>query len=121
LFGRFMRLREDDLPQGPSEDLPPREAILEHVLALIELIGGPDMTGAADKAIVGDLKITGSDDVDFLDALEEQYGIDLQPFVDARTVRWKRWFWTSRGASGITPRELAEEIRRLLVLREGRQ
>lgn len=107
-------------PVRPDRDIhPTTDTVLSHVLALLNYIGGIKEAGAADQGIVGELRITGSDGIDLLEMLEEDYGIDLRPFIDARTERRKGRFRTYSVTRDTTPRELAAEIERLLRERRG--
>ena len=90
------------------------DAVLHQVLQVADEFAGRRTAGDADKLIGGDYGITGWDSIEFLERLEEHYGVDLRPFVDARATVRKGWFRTRTIFGDATPRELAEHISGLL-------
>jgi hypothetical protein len=98
-------------PEGPASE----KAILDHVLAIIGFLRGREVgPAAADEGIAADLGIAGMDSFELVYQLEEDYGVDLHPFLDARTEWRKGWFRRYPVTADATPREFAQEIARQL-------
>jgi hypothetical protein len=94
-------------------DLAP-DAILEHLLDLLPEYSGCRLPDGADKLIGAEHGVTGWDCIELLEQVEEEYGVDLRPFVDARSTKRKGWFRTYTIGGDATPRELATHIASLL-------
>jgi hypothetical protein len=90
------------------------DAILEHVLSLLEKYGGKRVPAGAEKLMGAEHGVTGWDSIYVLEDLEQAYGVDLRPFADARATKRKGWFRTHTISGDATPRELAEHIAHLL-------
>jgi hypothetical protein len=88
--------------------------ILEHVLKLIHHQSGRRIPDGADNLIGDEHGVTGSDSIELLEKLEEHYGVDLRPFMDARATTRKGWFRTYTIGGDTTARELADHIALLL-------
>jgi hypothetical protein len=89
-------------------------AILKHVLKLIHHQSGRRIPDGADKLIGADHGVTGWDSIELLERLEEEYGVDLGPFMDARATKRKGWFGTYTIGGDVTARELADHIASLV-------
>lgn len=122
--GYYSQIRANPLPPVQADPLPnlassghSAEAILEHVLSILQHLGGRRLSDGADKLIGAEHGITGWDSIDLLEGLEEVYGIDLRPFADARATRRKGWFRTYTVSGDATARELADHIASILELK----
>ena len=79
-------------------------------MAIIERLSAQRLEGGADKLIGADHGLTGWDGIDLLEELEEQFTVDLRPFMEARATTQKGWFRTKVVFGDATPRELAKHI-----------
>jgi hypothetical protein len=96
--------------------LASRESLEEQVISILRGISGA-RTIDLDQMISRDVGIYGLDGVMAVEALEEQFGIDLDPLINAHTnFLPPRWFDRLRGRThgppnaDLTVRELVDYI-----------